>query len=321
MEQLDVEGEATQHRRLEERLGDVGPEGLEPTLRVAVLAQQQRVGGQVHQPATHLAKATGPHQRGGVGVSPAAHHEVVSLLDPSHQCRGLGGPVCQIGIGEHHGSTRCHGDPSPHRCALAPVAIQPDHSICSGRLCNRRGVVRRSVVDHHHLDVIDHYVGLTIGLGERYGQLSSHPGDRLGNPVGLSVGGKHDGHPHVTVRRRSLRRVVLFPPDHPEQERPVGHRSHQAGHQHGDQLGREIDPPIFGGAGFGSVQQRSTGREDGEIDQPGHHDDRHEDALEADPAGVRVVAQRHRPVQQAGRHGSQTQSHDISRPRRPTSSQ
>ena len=70
-----------------------------------------------------------------------------------------------------------------------------------------------------------------------------------------------------------------------------------------------------------TVQQRSTGREDGEIDQPGHHDNRHEDALEADPAGVRVVAQRHRPVQQAGRHGGQTQSHDISRPRRPTSSQ
>ena len=315
VEQLHVEREALQRRRLEQRACDVGPEGLEAALGVPVLAEQQGVGGQVDEAAPDLAQAPRPDQRGRLGVAPTPDHHVVALLHPVHQGGGLGRAVGQVGIGEHHGATGRHGHPGPHRRALPPVPIQAHHPVGARRLGDRRGVVRRAVVDHHHLDV-------PVPAGTQRGtQFGPDPGHRGADPVGLAVRRKHHGHPPVAHRCGPIRRKVLFPADDPEQEGPVGHGPDRPGHHHGRHLGDQVHRPRAGVASRRTVQQGPTHGEDSEVDQAGDHDHGHEDPPEADPPGVRIVAQRHRAVEQPGHRRRDAQGHRIGGPRRPADTQ
>ena len=134
VEQLHVEGEAVQGRGLEQPMGHVGPKCLQATLGIPVLAQQQCVGRQVHQPSTHLAEAPGPDQGPGVGVASAPDHHVVAGLYLDDQGRGLGRPVGQVGVGEDHGPPGGHGHPGTHGSTLSGVALQAHHPVGAGGL-------------------------------------------------------------------------------------------------------------------------------------------------------------------------------------------
>ena len=153
MEQLHVEGEAIERRRLEEWACHIRAECLESALSVSVLTKQQGVGGEVDQTATDLAQTARTDQRGGISVAPTSHYDVVPLLHLVHQRCGLGGAVSQICIGEHHSATVRRSHPSSHGGPLTPVPIETYHTIGTSSLGGRGGVVRRPVINHHHFDV------------------------------------------------------------------------------------------------------------------------------------------------------------------------
>src|SRR5438552_11547867 len=71
VEQLDVEGEAVDAAAGEQEVGHVGTEGLQPALRVAILAQEDGEGQEVEHPPAHVPQAPGSHERGRVDVAAA----------------------------------------------------------------------------------------------------------------------------------------------------------------------------------------------------------------------------------------------------------
>src|SRR5687767_12766812 len=98
MEDLDIEREAVDSRRGEDQAGHIRPKCLQPTLRIPVLTEQQRVGREIDEPPPDLPDTPGADQRGRCDVTAVADDDIPTALDLSEERDDLGGCVCEVRV-------------------------------------------------------------------------------------------------------------------------------------------------------------------------------------------------------------------------------
>ena len=128
----------------------------------------------LHQPEARLAGSPGKARDGEVGIAVTYGDEEFSRF-----CRG----GAQVGVEEEKDVVGTAGtDRQSHaqRRALAGVLRLPDH-LGAGVLRQARGVIRRTVVDHHHPSDARQRPRRPHGIG---------------NPRRLLIGGDEGDHPH-----------------------------------------------------------------------------------------------------------------------------
>ena len=156
-EHLDVEREALALHQVEEQLGRLGAEGLEPALRVRGDDAGERAREAVEELALDLAQAAVPDVRDlGAGDGPGAEDHV-GVVERTHEAGQIGEIRREIGVHEDQTVVAGHAHAGLDRPALALVPRDADEPggrpVADVRRDHVGGAVTAAVVDEDDLDV------------------------------------------------------------------------------------------------------------------------------------------------------------------------
>ncbi len=296
VQDLDVEGEPVDPGAAEHERGHVGAEPLEPTLCVAIAAEEHHVAQPVDDPAAQRPQWRGRCQDAAAGMAPVPDGHVPAVLDGGEDPTELVGGVCEVGVGEGDGPAAGRQHAGAHRRALAAVVGLNHDLVGPGGQGGVGGGVRGPVVHHDHL--------VAPGLPDVVQRLSQ-PADGLTDAVGLAVGGHDHAETEVAGRLRP------HPPNPPR------------GRQFGDQDPAVPDEPHGPGRHQRhdlGLDQRRRRREAGAREQCPQHrdvhqgrDGRHADECggNLDPADVRIAPEGDDPVQHVRQGAGRGDGHEV----------